>query len=148
MDKTNISLWMKRLRFVIIISIVYFGNVELQSYLGRQALAETGLATFEFKDALEKAGDQDKLVLVDISAIYCGTCRKLDQEIFSNELVKLALSEQYIFSRVEYKSEQGEKMMQNYPVQGFPTLLVVDNQGKLIKKLGLTFNPDSFIAQL
>lgn len=148
MNKTTTSLWIKRLRFIIIIAIVYFGNLELQSYLGRQALAQTGLETLEFEDALRKADKQDKFVLVDISAIYCGTCRKLDQEIFSDERVKQALSEQYVFSRIEYGSELGEKMMQKYPVKGFPTLLVLDHKGKLIRKLGLTFEPEMFIAQL
>lgn len=65
--------------FVSALVGAYFINVEVQSYLGRQATAATGLVSLSFDEALVKASAEQKLVLVAVSAVWCSTCRKLDR---------------------------------------------------------------------
>jgi thioredoxin-related protein len=38
--------------------------------------------------------------------------------------------------------------METYGVRGFPTLLILDADGNLVRKLSLTFDPEQFLAQL
>lgn len=146
--KSKSKSWLSLLGLAAIVLAVYFVNVEVQTYLGKKALANTGLSILTLDQALAAANDQNKNVLVDVSAIWCPTCRKLDREIFSNADVKVAIEKKYVFSRLEYESEEGEKFMETYGVSGFPTLIILDPQGKKLKKLKLTFNPNSFISQL
>jgi len=42
---------------------VYFANVEVQSYYGRQALAKAALQNYPLGEALKKATAENKLVL-------------------------------------------------------------------------------------
>ena len=142
------KVWVSPVIFILIALVVYFGNVELQSYLGRNALQETGLTLHELPEALRIAKEQNKLVLVDMSAIWCPTCRKLDKEIFADERVKMAMAEDYVFARVEYESEAGEAFMARYNVRGFPTLLVLRTNGEKIRQLPLTFEPIEFIENI
>lgn len=136
------------LPFALILAVVYFGNVELQSYLGREALKNTGLPMLSLDEALKKASEEDKLVLADMSAIWCSSCRKLDNEVLSNEEVQRAINDKYVFARIEYESEEGEEFMKIYHVSGFPTLLVLNSQGDSLKQLQITYNPIQFVSQL
>ena len=130
------------------LALIYFGNVELQSWLGRKALENTGLNPLPLQQALIEANKQGKQVLADMSAIWCPTCRKLDNNIFSKSEVQAAMHEKYIFSRVEYESAEGEAFMKKYNVKGFPTLLILDENGNKLRQLNLTFIPQEFINQL
>ncbi len=136
------------LPFVAIIAVVYFGNVEIQSYLGRQALDETGLELLSLDQALSKAKRENKLVLADLSAIWCPSCRKLDQDVLANDQVQKAIDQNYVFARIEYESKEGEAFMKKYQVSGFPTLVVIDQNGNKVKKLPLTFSPEQFVSLL
>lgn len=127
---------------------VYFANVELQSYFGRQALSRAALENHTLDDALEKARAENKLVLVDVAAIWCPTCRRLDNEIFANTQVREKINEKFIFSRLEYESPEGAEFLEKHEAVGFPNLWVLDSEGNVVKKLQVTFEPSEFSAQL
>ena len=134
--------------FAVMLLAAYFINVEVQSYLGRRALTQSGLELHELEDAFPKARAESKLVLADLSAIWCPSCRTLDQKVFSDPNVKRAIHERFIFARVEYESEQGKAFQKKYNLSGFPNLLVLDPDGRVVKHLKVVFEPTQFLAQL
>ena len=83
-----------------------------------------------------------------MSAIWCPTCRRLDKEVFSDDRVKNVISDQYVFARIEYESEQGKAFMERYDVRGFPTLLVLNADGDKMGRLRLTFEPSEFVKMI
>lgn len=127
---------------------VYFINVEVQSYFGRQALAKAGLTNLPLEQALTKAKAENKPVIVDVSAIWCPTCRKLDNTVFADAVVRQTIGEKFIFSRLEYESPEGEAFLATHNASGFPNLWLLDGDGKVLKKLQVTFAPQEFLAQL
>ncbi len=143
---------MKTLRsligFAVILAVVYFGNVQLQTYLGKQAFDKTGLPEMPLEAALQKAKEQNQLVLADMSAIWCPSCRKLDSEVFADTAVQQEIVSNFIFTRIEYESEEGEAFMKRYNVRGFPTLLLIAPDGSKVRQLPLTYSPKEFIANL
>jgi thiol:disulfide interchange protein len=126
----------------------YFINVEVQSYFGRQALAKAGLVNLPLPEALAKAKAENKPVLVDVSAIWCSTCRKLDNTVFADAKVKQTINDKLIFSRLEYESPAGEAFLAQHNAVGFPNLWLLNGDGQVIKKLQVTFAPQEFLAQL
>ncbi len=148
MDKRK---WRSIILFVVIATAVYFVNVEVQTYLGKKALAESGLAIHTLDEALSLAreqGDKGSLVLADLSAIWCPTCRKLDKTVLSDEGVQKVIREGYLFARIEFESAEGEAFKARYGLTGFPNLLVLNGRGELIRKLDLEFDPEAFKEQL
>lgn len=127
---------------------VYFINVEVQSYLGRQALAGTGLESLTLAKALDEAKNNEKLVLVDVSAIWCSTCRKLDNEVFSDPGVREVIRRDFVFSRLEYETEEGQRFLEERNTSGFPNLWVIDGEGRTVSNLPVTFDPKKFAARL
>lgn len=127
---------------------VYFAYVEIQSYFGRQALARAALENHTLDEALEKARAENKLVLVDVAAIWCQTCRRLDNDVFANAQVREKLNEKFVFSRLEYESMEGAEFLEKHEAAGFPNLWILDDNGRVVKKLLVTFEPSEFLTQL
>lgn len=134
--------------FVLVGVTIYFGNQALQTYFGKQALAKISFEVLALDVALAKADAHNKLVIADMSAIWCPTCRKLDKTIFANDKVKAAIEQDFVFARVEYDSAQGKAFMEQYGVTGFPVLLVLNHQGERLTRLPLTFDASEFIGNL
>lgn len=126
----------------------YFINVEVQSYLGRETLKKTGLVSLPLNEAKIKAELENKQILVDVSAIWCSTCRRLDSEIFADEDVKRLIDEKYVFSRLEYETEEGQKFLEKHKAAGFPNLWILDGDGRVVKRLDVTFDKNEFLWQL
>lgn len=141
--------WIKRLFILSAVLIAaYYSFFAVQTYLGQQALDATGLNSLELSDAVIEAKKSNRYILADMSAIWCPTCRKLDQKIFSDDKVKKAIQENYIFTRLEYETEKGKAFMKRYGIKAFPTLLILDKNEKKIVQLPLTFDPELFIDYL
>ncbi len=134
--------------FVAAMLGAYFINVEVQSYLGDKAFAGTGLASIDFRSALSKAAAEDKLVLVDVSANWCSTCRRLDSTVFSDPGVKQVIDEKYVFSLIEYESEEGQEFLESYKAGGFPAIFLIRSDGTVAKRLRVTFSSSEFREQL
>jgi thiol:disulfide interchange protein len=134
---------------IILLSVLgFYGNQTVQSYLGQQAIEQTGLTPLTLEQALELAKDSDKLVLADMSAIWCPSCRKLDKQVFSDEQVKTQLNLDFVYARIEYDSPAGDSFMQRYQVSGFPTLLILNAKGEKLVQLPVKYEPLPFLATL
>jgi thiol:disulfide interchange protein len=141
--------WSVKFGIVAVLVVVgYLGNKQVQSYFGQQAIDSTGLVVLSLDEAIAKAGQDDKLILADMSAIWCPTCRRLDKEVFSDDDVKRVINDQYVFSRIEYESDEGKAFMERYKVRGFPTLLVLNSAGEKLGQLRLTFEPSEFVEMI
>lgn len=127
--------------------LAYFGNQQVQSWLGQKAIENTGFEHISLDAALEKAAAEDKQVLVDFAAIWCAFCRKLDNKILANPEVQKQIDAGYVFTRLEYESDH-RAVFQQYGITQFPTLMVLDPTGKAIRKLRVTLEPEVFIQQL
>lgn len=144
----NKSILIKLGAVAVVILAAYFINVEIQSKLGQAAVDATGLEPLVLQDAIAKAKDEKKLVLADLSAIWCPSCRKLDKVVLSDENVKTLINDKFVFSRIEFESDEGAAFMETYKVKGFPTLVVIDPNTKAGKKLPLSFSPEAFTKTL
>lgn len=140
--------WLKWALLAVIPFAAYFGNVEWQTRLGQQALAATQLDFQPLATALARAKVENKPVLADFSAIWCPTCRALHSTVFMDPAVKAAIAKGYVLSRIDYESPEAPAFMQKYEVSGFPTLLVLDGDGKLLRRLPVVLDARAFAAAL
>lgn len=107
--------------------------------------SEAGWMT-DYDAALKKAAAENKYVLVDFSGSdWCGWCIKLDKEVFSKEEFVNYADENLILVLVDFprSKEQPEQqkaannaLAKKYGIQGFPTVLILNPQGELVKRTG------------
>lgn len=140
--------WLRYGAYALVPVALYFGYVEVQTRRGMAAMAATELAFRPLAAALVQAKAEGKPVLADFSAIWCPTCRRLHTEVFSDPAVKAAIKTGYVLSSIDYESAEAPAFMARYDVGSFPSLLVLDGDGALLRKLPITFDPAAFAAAL
>ncbi len=90
-------------------------------------------ASGSFDEALARARSEKRILLVDVYTDWCGWCKKLDREVFTDARVADA-SRGLVAVRVNAE-KGGEKVAERYDVQGYPTILFVDGSGNVVKRI-------------
>lgn len=133
---------------VLVPLALYFVNVEIQTRRGSAAMAAIGLEFRPLAAALVQARAEGKPVLADFSAIWCPSCRRLHTEVFGDPAVKAAITAGYVLAGIDYESAEAPAFMARYGVTGFPSLLVLDGDGALLRQLPVSVDAAAFTAAL
>ncbi|MBI5175010.1 MAG: thioredoxin family protein [Candidatus Obscuribacter sp.] len=89
-----------------------------------------------FAEALAEAKSQNKLVFADVYTDWCGWCKRLDRDTFSDPGMVAYLSEKYICVKVNAENgKENIKLAEDAEVTGFPTGLVFKSGGELLGKV-------------
>lgn len=129
-------------------AMIYFGMQHFRHYSGKKAFEATGLTPLTLAEAMVKANAEGKPILADMSAYWCGTCVHLDKTVLADATVKEAITNRYVYARIDSESPEAPAFKKAYDVYGYPSLVILEPDGTLIKKLKLTFNTKEFMAQL
>ena len=102
--------------------------------------------TDNYEKAVAQAKAEKKLVLLDFTGSdWCGWCMKLDKEVFSksdfkafakDNLVPVTLDFPHGKKLPKHTADQNAKLKGEHGVSGFPTLVLIDAEGKTINKWG------------
>ena len=135
---------------VIVAGLVsaYFANVALQSHWGRKAQAATGLPRRSLADAVKIASPTGQPILLEVSAIWCPSCRHLDQTVMSDSQVRQLLTTQYVFARMDCESPEAESLFQQTNQSGFPLLLLMSPEGQLVRRVPIPATPAELLTTL
>ena len=122
------------------------------------ASAKSGWLT-NYAEAQQEAKSQHKLLLMDFTGSdWCGWCIMLEKEIFSKPEFKEYASKNLVLFEADFPRrkelpaelmEQNQRLAMKYQIQGFPTIVVLNSDGKELAQLGyMRGGPQAFIAQL
>lgn len=89
----------------------------------------------EWQSTLKSAKDQNKLILVDLYTSWCGYCKKMDREVFSDEDFREELALNYVAVKMNAESPYGYNFAQQNQVEGYPTFVVFDGTGITVGKV-------------
>jgi len=87
-----------------------------------------------FREALEKAQTENKPIFLDIYATWCGPCKMLKRKTFSDKEVGDYYNANFINFAVDGETTEGNELAHMYKIQGYPTLLILDKNGKQLTK--------------
>lgn len=116
---------------------------------GQKAVAadQTGLWQKDYDAALKQAAAENKYVLVSISGLeWCGWCQALENEVFSKPEFIAYAKDNLVCVLLDFNragratnaefANQHERLLEQFKVQGFPTVLILTPQGKGIVRDG------------
>ena len=84
---------------------------------------------------MEKGQLENKPIFLDFYTPSCQPCKWLDQDVYrNNEPVAYTLNKYYISLKVNGISLQGIPLVEKYKVRGYPTLVFLSKEGKVLKK--------------
>ena len=114
----------------------------------------------DFAAAQKKAKDEKKLVLMDFTGSdWCGWCIKLNKEVFSTKEFADYAKDNVVLVEVDFprrkqlsddQKKANEKLQAKYGAEGFPTIVVLNSEGKQVwKQVGYKAGgPKAWIAKL
>lgn len=94
-----------------------------------------------FEDVLKKAKSENKMVFMDVYAVWCGPCKIMDKTTFSDSLVSKKFNAEFIAYKVNAEDVPGRAIVQKYMVNAFPTYLFFSPDGELVNRLEGVFPP-------
>lgn len=88
------------------------------------------------EEAKSEAKKNDQLIFIDAYASWCGPCKKMAATSFKNEEVGEIFNDKFINLKIDCeKDADGPDLARLYKVRAYPTLLIIDGDGKLIKEV-------------
>lgn len=99
--------------------------------------AETGISfqKISLDEAKALAKKSNKLIFIDCYTTWCGPCKAMDKNVFSQEKVGTTFNQKFINIKLDMeKDADGKKVAADYRVNSYPTLLFMDKDGTLKKR--------------
>ncbi|MFA6570891.1 MAG: DUF255 domain-containing protein [Bacteroidota bacterium] len=101
-----------------------------------------------WEDAKALAKQDNKLIFIDCFTDWCGWCKVMDKETFSNEEVGEFMNSHFVPLKIDMERGWGVKLAMKYHVRGFPTFLFFDSDGKLIYQVVGFHKPEIWMPVL
>jgi len=95
-------------------------------------------------EVFDRARVDDKLILLDIGAVWCHWCHVMDEECYANPEVVRIVNEHYIAVRVD--TDERPDVNDRYNQGGWPTTVILTADGYVVH--GATYLPAATLKEL
>ena len=114
----------------------------------------------DFEAAQKKAAAENKDLLVDVTGSdWCSWCIKLNEEVFSHDAFKKGVADKFVLVELDFPRDksaiseavqkQNAELQEKFQVKGFPTILLLDAQGRPFAQTGYQpGGPEKYVAHL
>jgi len=101
----------------------------------------------KYSEIFELAKKENKPIMLYFHFNGCGACIKLEKTTFINKEVIEFVNQNFICYSVNISYKEGKETNYIYNIRGFPTILFLDTNGKIIHEIIGLQPPDSFIQE-
>lgn len=102
--------------------------------------------TTSWQSLLDQAKASNKLIMVDCYTTWCGPCKKMDAEVFTDQKVGKFYNKSFINAKFDMEKGEGLDIAKQYEIRNYPSIIFVDGEGTLVHK-GVGFRPsEKFLA--
>lgn len=92
-------------------------------------------STGTWKEIIQKAKKEKKIIFVDVYADWCAPCKTMDKEVFTNDAAGKYFNATFVNYKIDAEKGEGVAIAQKYSVQAYPTLIFVNpNDESLVTK--------------
>ena len=90
-----------------------------------------------WEKVMEKAKKENKLIFVDCYTDWCGPCERLAREVFPQKAMGDYMNPKFVCVKYDTDKGEGKKFEDLYQseIPAFPTLLIIDAEGKVVHRL-------------
>ncbi|MDB5283204.1 MAG: hypothetical protein JWO06_2279 [Bacteroidota bacterium] len=127
----------------LFVAFISFGAT---SYRSGETISGINFYQGTYKQALEEAKKQNKLIFIDAYASWCGPCKLLAKSTFTDKNVAEYFNEHFINLSVDMEKGEGPMLASKYKVTHFPTLIITDENGSRITFTVGYIQPDDMLG--
>lgn len=96
-------------------------------------------------EILQKAKDQKKLVFLDAYTTWCGPCKMMSKEVFTDDKVAKFYNMRFINAKIDMEKGEGVDLASKYKIKAYPSLMFVDGDGNLVHRKAGYHNVEQFV---
>lgn len=89
-----------------------------------------------YQQALKQAQQEDKLILAYLYTDWCGYCKKMEAETFTDPAVIDEMSDSYVWLKLNAETDgEGRQLQERFNITGYPGLLLLDGDGQEMERI-------------
>lgn len=102
--------------------------------------------SLNWAEVKKKAKNENKYIFLDCYATWCGPCKQMDKEVYTNDTVGTFFNKKFVSVKIQMdETEKDTKEIQNwrkdadalakqYRIQGYPTYIFLSPEGRILHK--------------
>jgi thioredoxin-related protein len=125
---------------------------------GSEPSAAKAITWHRFDEGVALARQENKKILVDVYTDWCGWCKKMDKEVYTNKEVGQTIALHFIAVKLDAESQKGASyggtrmdeasVASALGATGYPTTVFLDPGAKPITKIAGYMEPKEFVKVL
>lgn len=92
--------------------------------------------TKTFAEIKALAKSQNKLIFLDAYTSWCGPCKYMAKNIFTNDTVADFYNSRFINAKIDMEKGEGIELAKLYQVRCYPNLLYINGDGEIVHRVG------------
>lgn len=92
------------------------------------------------------ASASGKVIFADFYADWCGPCREMDHDVFSDRRFAAALEQVAVPVRVDLTGQAGQRLAARYDISAIPAYIVLSGDGTVLARAGGTKTAEELLA--
>jgi len=112
------------------------------------------LKTINYDLALELAEKQQKYVLLDFTAIWCGGCKYYEKYIFNGSQITDRVMDKFIIVKIDIDKPENKNLVNKYRISGIPHIVIINYKEQILGSIKDGFDvryinkPELFVSKL
>lgn len=106
----------------------------LSAYAASAQHREIDFAHDNLPALMEKAKTTGKMIFVDCYTTWCGPCKYMSKEVFTQDSIADFFNSHFINLKMDMEKGEGPAINTRYDVGAYPTFLLLDGDGNLVYK--------------
>src|SRR6478736_3671428 len=112
------------------------------------AFAQNRAIKFEtgsFAEVLAKAQKENKPIMMDAYTTWCGPCKMMDKQVFTNDTVADYFNANFIPYKSDMEKGEGKELAKKFEVRAYPNFLFIAPDGSVIHRAVGARPPKAFV---
>ncbi|MFT4522872.1 MAG: thioredoxin 1 [Bacteroidia bacterium] len=139
---------LKKKKLLLIGLVLVSATWAVSSIYGKSNNAHTESITFTahtLAEAQKMATAQNKLIFVDAFATWCGPCKRLAKNVFTDPSVAAYFNKNFINLKLDVDQPDGKVFSSARNVTALPTLLFISAEGQEVKRTVGLVTPEQLL---
>jgi thiol-disulfide isomerase/thioredoxin len=98
-----------------------------------------------WKQILQMAKQQNKMIFFDAYASWCGPCKYMESSVYTSSDVAAYYNSNFINVKLDMEIGEGVKLSEQFGISAYPTLLFFSPSGKMLHKYVGAMESEEFI---